>query len=974
MLLVVLNYICTTKLLCFGVLQTLLANFSFLPQTGFILSDLGFLSPLGMGRIIFKLTTNFFVIMNHFSKLLSFFTAVLLSLPMLAQVSAGGTPFSFTNSSLGSVVPQVTMPAVNETALLAEDALNNAKDEPYRFGAELNVHLDMNNCGLWEMLPNGDRIWRVTVYSKNAKTLNLVYDHFYMPPGAKLFLYNPAHTEVIGAFTQYNNKPHHRFATGLIRGNTTVLEYYEPAEVFGEGIISINKVVHGYRGFFSAEKGFGDSGSCNNNVNCPEAADWQDQKRAVAMILSGGFRACSGAMVNNVANDCTPYFLTANHCLDSSVETWVFMFNYESPTCENIDGPLNQTVSGCTLLAHASPSDFALLLLSELPPVDYNVYYAGWSAETVAGTSSTGIHHPAGDIKKITFNYDPLVSSAGLSGVPNSHWEVTEWEDGTTEGGSSGSPLFDQNHRIVGQLHGGEAACNNISYDAYGKFTYSWNTGTSAATRLQDWLDSANTGILVVDGKNCSEPLYSLDAGVSQITAPDAFLCNVQLIEPQVIIRNYGSTPITSFTIAYQIDGGLINSLEWTGYLEFLNPAYITLPETTLASGEHTLWVSVTQPNGTSDENLLNDGIFYTFVTTTGDNVNVNIVCDYWAEETSFEIADLQGNVLYSESGFSSFETYSFDLCLPAGCYTFSILDAYGDGMNPEGSYALTLPDGTVAAEGGGDFGTEQSYNFCIEGQALQASMVSSPQQVCPLPAVIQFFGGPATATSFIWQFEGGTPATSTEMNPVVTYEEPGSYDVTLTVSDGTNFDEITEPDFVVILPDLNVADTIITPAYSPTATDGAISISISGGTPPYTYLWSNGATGSGTVTGLAPGDYCVTVTAANGCNLSECFTIGSFPVGISPNNNTLYTITAYPNPVQSAAQLNIGVAQAGNYFLKTFDITGRQLEASAPVALTKGLNTLPLDTRKWPAGVYCTALCNSNGQWLCTARIAVLR
>ena len=210
------------------------------------------------------------------------------------------------------------------------------------------------------------------------------------------------------------------------------------------------------------------------------------------ILTSGGSRLCTGSLVNNVRQDLTPYFLTANHCLGGE-SSWVFMFQYESAGCSNQDGPTYMTVQGSTLLNNASTSDYALLRLDETPPESYEIHYAGWSAENTAPVNPVGIHHPSGDIKKITFDYDTGISD-GWSGNDGSHWRVADWEDGTTEPGSSGSPLFDANHRIVGQLHGGEAYCAYNVNDYYGKVSTSWNLG------LKNYLDPDNTGLMLLDG------------------------------------------------------------------------------------------------------------------------------------------------------------------------------------------------------------------------------------------------------------------------------------------------------------------------------------------------------------------------------------------------------------------------------------------------------------------------------------------
>jgi hypothetical protein len=112
-------------------------------------------------------------------------------------------------------------------------------------------------------------------------------------------------------------------------------------------------------------------------------------------------------------------------------------------------------------------------------------------------TSAVCIHHPQGDVKKISWDYDPVTSTPYLSTTTVSsatHWLVGNWEDGTTEVGSSGSPLFDQNHRIVGQLHGGFADCDVNLPDWYGKFSYSMTEG------LRAWLDPENSGAMTLDG------------------------------------------------------------------------------------------------------------------------------------------------------------------------------------------------------------------------------------------------------------------------------------------------------------------------------------------------------------------------------------------------------------------------------------------------------------------------------------------
>ncbi|MBI5060244.1 trypsin-like peptidase domain-containing protein [candidate division KSB1 bacterium] len=435
-----------------------------------------------------------------------------------AQVSAGGSPLSF-QQGLTDVIPTVSMAGVDVNAYLAEDALAD-KDEPYRFGASLDVHLTLDNSGKWTALPDGSRLWRLRLASPGAYSISVLYDRWFIPEGCDLFIYNDERDRVIGAFTSFNNWIDGTNITAPVAGDAVTLEYHESAEQFGQGVLSISNVVHAYRNLFGrpadhAIDAFGSSGSCNNNVNCPEGATWQTNKRGVTMILtSGGSRICTGSLINNTAQDQTPYFLTANHCLGGN-NTWQFMFNYESPGCPNVDGPTNQTVSNSTLRANWSGSDFALLQLSSTPPAGYSPYYNGWNRVDAAATNSVCIHHPSGDIKKISFDNNAPTSDT-WSGTPaNSHWRILAWDDGTTEPGSSGSPLFDQNHRITGQLHGGTASCSNNIDDYFGKFALSWAGNGTNATRLSNWLDPSSSGVSTLDG------LEGSSAASITVTAPN---------------------------------------------------------------------------------------------------------------------------------------------------------------------------------------------------------------------------------------------------------------------------------------------------------------------------------------------------------------------------------------------------------------------------------------------------------------------
>ncbi|MBK12527.1 MAG: hypothetical protein CL849_03240 [Crocinitomicaceae bacterium] len=437
-----------------------------------------------------------------------------------AQISQGGSPWKWGSNIDMSTIPTFTSEALDLNVLAAEDAVTDQyKEAPWRFGVEREVSLGLDNAGEWTF--EKDRwIWRLAIHCEGATGIGLTLGDFDLPSGAQLFVWNQARTQFLGSFTEANEKDWGFLPLGLLNDDHIVVEYQEPESVHGLGEVRISQIVHGYRSLLlhpqnpeanTANMGpFGNSGACNINVNCPEGAAWQTQKKSVALITNGGFAVCTGALVNNTLEDGTPYFLTANHCLGNP-NSWVYYFNHESSTCDGNTGPTNQSISGGTLLVNSGNSDVALIELSSAPPADFNVEYAGWDASGSAPTSAVGIHHPSGDVKKICFENDaPYTSTAGGAQV----WWINAWEAGVTEPGSSGSPLFDGNQRIIGQLYGGAAACsgsvNNGAYDYYGRFDVSWGVGVSG------YLDPLGTGQLTLD----SYPTNSNpDAGCTDPTA-----------------------------------------------------------------------------------------------------------------------------------------------------------------------------------------------------------------------------------------------------------------------------------------------------------------------------------------------------------------------------------------------------------------------------------------------------------------------
>ncbi len=241
-----------------------------------------------------------------------------------------------------------------------------SSDYRLQFGYAVDTNINVLQLGKWDTLSNGDKICRIKIHCINAYSVNLIFDNFWLAPGSELFIYNEDTSVILGAFVpELNNHKHRKFATDIVKGSSIIIDYYEPSYSPGS-ILNISKVIYGFVDIFS---GTGLSAPCNVDVNCPIGDAWCVEKRTVSMILVDNNTAlCTGCLINNTNNDLTPYYLTANHCLQGDEDTWIFRFKYWSPTCNQGANP-NDWISlmGASVKAYHGTTDFALLLLHQRP-------------------------------------------------------------------------------------------------------------------------------------------------------------------------------------------------------------------------------------------------------------------------------------------------------------------------------------------------------------------------------------------------------------------------------------------------------------------------------------------------------------------------------------------------------------------------------------------------------------------------------
>lgn len=663
------------------------------------------------------------------------------------QIPEDIKPPSWSLNNLGELMPY-KLPSFDLKELQDEDVINDQdKSIPWRFGKDIYVDHNFNDVGEWTTLANGDRIWRMAYTSKNAYSINFLFDVFRIPVGAKLYVYNGEKTDLLRPFTHHNNNPEEVLGTWLVEGNHAYIEYYQPANVVGEAKITVGSVVHGYRTTETYEKGLNTSGDCNQDVDCditPASDPFQldtrkeEVKRANGMIVVGGTGNCSGTLVNNTNNDGKAYFMTANHC-GGGEGSWAFRFNWRSPnpscstTASSPNGSFNQTVSGAVLRASSSESDMELVEITDASFFNNNtdLVWAGWNrSKTEEPAMNFGIHHPDGDIQKVCREDDGAYrSNVNFNGNANTKmWYIDEWELGVTEPGSSGSALYNEAGHLIGMLSGGGAACNgttnNGAPDFYGRFGVAWDFGSSTSSRLKEWLDPSDSGVEILDQYPALQT-YDNDARASAGSGNSSEICGDDFA-PQVTLLNPGNLPLTSAVISYYIDAEASTSFNWIGNLQNGESEIVATPTySNLSTGSHSFTINVSNPNGTTDENTSNDMFVFNFEVSPNyvtSNVTLNILTDNYGDETTWTLTNSNGVEVASGPAFPYEDETAYQeiIAIPSfdECYTFKILDSEGDGICcgwfGDGSYSLEDDDGNVINTGG-DFGSEDAVLFSVE-------------------------------------------------------------------------------------------------------------------------------------------------------------------------------------------------------------------------------------------------------------------
>jgi hypothetical protein len=537
----------------------------------------------------------------------NYFTLLFCALVTLNLSAQGKVLISKPFADL-KTIPALELETPDLTQIHLEDAEREKNGVLYRIGTTIPTNINPNTIGDWKINNDGSRTWKLRVTANGAEALSFLFSKFELHGNARLEIRNVDGYIVHKPMTQKDVRIHSMQNAALCFGDDLILVIHEPANTQPSSII-IDRVMYNYRSTGNPNMTkINESDPCEVNVNCSPVGDsWQDEKDGVARIYivegnSAGW--CTGSLVNNTAQDCKPYFLTALHCgvntSSNNMNQWRFYFRYESPNCNNPNsaGSLDDNyITGCLRIADSddgggnSGSDFLLLQLGNnnnetstvntLKSSSFSAYWNGWRSATSATQGGAGIHHPAGDIKKIS-TFNGSTQSTQWGSANGSHWQMS-WSSnanghGVTEGGSSGSPLFNNSGLIIGTLTGGSSYCNTpTSPDQYGKMSYHWTSnGNANNEKLKPWLDPTNSNATTLNGS--SDPCSGTDPG------PGPSECDLQtnnILKVSLLTDNYGDETymeITNSTGAVVWSEGNENVADNFGTGEFPPPTDASNP------------------------------------------------------------------------------------------------------------------------------------------------------------------------------------------------------------------------------------------------------------------------------------------------------------------------------------------------------------------------------------------------------------
>ncbi len=467
--------------------------------------------------------------------------------------------------------------------------------------------------------------------------------------------------------------------------------------------------------------------------------------------------------------------------------------------------------------------------------------------------------------------------------------------------------------------------------------------------------DNSSKEVLQCAMKTMASPDFTLDAELYDVLNIPETMC-AGILEPEVTIKNKGAEILTSLNVNFEVNGNLVYTFPWTGELAFTENDFVEIPEFTFSSeDENEIIVYISDPNGNADENP--DNNTKTFETELPVNVEDMLILimktDDYPEQTSWKVFDATGNVVDEGGPYTQAQLFFKDTVFyqSPGCHQFVMYDEAGNGLSTY--YTLrSFIDGTLSSfKSGGTFGYKEHTHFNVLMDGINANFTMDENEGCEeLTANFQdeSFGN---VTSWAWEFEGGDPATSSEQNPTVYYGTPGVYDVTLTVSDGTNNSTFTNSDCIEVfeLPVVNFSEIddmcVYWPAYE------LIEGTPAGGE--YSGPGVDNGWFDPRVAGLGTHTIMYTYIDGNGCEnnadqtvyIDEC-------VGIDDPTQSL-GLQVYPNPMNSSSIISFSLDMNTDVKVSLFNNIGMEVMKVTESYMSAGSQKINLNLSDFENGIY---------------------
>lgn len=458
------------------------------------------------------------------------YNLVILLLVIIATVLNSQRYYGHLGSSADDTYESFVLKSQYNNSHLLQQELDRRQanpESPIQFAEKVTVDIDVIATAKWETIGQNQIIGKFRIHSPTAHTLNLHFSQFVIGESTIINLYNPETGLSSRTLLHTDVESHHELWSPLVEGEDLMIEIVTTTSEIDLLKLKLESVYHDYLGFDQVFNR-GGSGSCNLDVICGEDHGYAEvdiyrkQISSVGAYHFNGKEICSGVAINNAERDCTPYFLTANHCgiTPSTAISMVVYWNYENSYCRqpgsvqsgsNGDGSLSQYNIGAIFRAKEVKSDFALVELDDPIDPSYQVYLSGWYRGSDLPEMTVAIHHPGVQEKRISFDYDvPEVDYTSTS--LGYRLRIKDWDVGSTESGSSGCPLYNEDGLVVGQLVGGSATCENDEWDLFGWFHKSWYGNNGITSSLKGWLDPEGQNVESLTGHICSYQVYYDDS------------------------------------------------------------------------------------------------------------------------------------------------------------------------------------------------------------------------------------------------------------------------------------------------------------------------------------------------------------------------------------------------------------------------------------------------------------------------------